>query len=286
MESAAKTSYEIRIHAGQKWFAIDLKSIFEFRDLVYLLVRRDFVVRYKQTILGPVWYFLQPFLTTIVFTVIFNRVGRLPTDGLPPILFYLTGVTIWTYFSQNVIATSNTFVLNAHIFEKVYFPRIIPPLAATCSNLSALGVQLISLIGFIIFFKLQGADFTPRIGESLIFVPLLIAQAAILSLAFGLLLSSLTARYRDVGHLIAFLMQVWLYATPIVYPASRLPDQYRWLMLANPVAPIIENFRGAFLGATSVTFFETAFSIVSTIVIFLIGYLFFRRMERDFVDVV
>jgi lipopolysaccharide transport system permease protein len=286
MESAAKTPYEVRIHAGQKWFAIDFKTIYEFRDLVYLLIRRDFVVRYKQTILGPLWYFLQPFLTTVVFTVIFNRVGRLPTDGLPPILFYLTGVTIWTYFSQNVIATSNTFVLNAYIFEKVYFPRIIPPLAATCSNLFALGVQLLSLIGFIVFFKFQGADFTPRVGEALIFIPLLIVQAAVLSLAFGLILSSMTARYRDVSHLIAFLMQVWMYATPIVYPASRLPDQFRWLMVANPVAPIIENFRGAFLGASSVTFFETAFSIAFTIVIFLIGYLLFRRMERDFVDVV
>jgi lipopolysaccharide transport system permease protein len=284
MESTTENLYEIRIHSDKKWSWIDFRSIFEFRDLVYLLVRRDFVVRYAQTILGPIWFFLQPLFTTIVFTIIFNRVSRLPTDGLPPMLFYLTGITIWTFFSQNIIATSDTFVLYASIFEKVYFPRIITPLAATCSNLFTLGVQLLSLIGFIIFFRLQGANFTPRVAEAFILVPLLILQAAVLSLGVGLFLSSLTARYRDVCHLITFMMQTWLYATPIVYPASKIPDSYRWLMIANPAAPILENFRGVFLGASSVTFFETTVSVALTIIILLVGQFSFQRTAQNFVD--
>jgi lipopolysaccharide transport system permease protein len=284
MESATKDHYEIRIRPGRKWLEIDVHSIFESRDIFSLMIRRDFMVRYQQTILGPVWYLLQPLLTTVVFTIIFNRVSRLPTDGLPPMLFYLAGVTIWGYFSQNVTATSNTFVLYGAVFESVYFPRIIPPLATTFSNLIALGVQLISLIGFIIFFKLRGVEVTPRIAESLIFVPFLILQAAILSLGFGLFFACLAAKYRDFVHLITFLMQIWLFATPVVYPASRIPDPYRWLMIVNPVAPIIENFRGAILGTSSVTFFETTVSLALTIVVLLVSHFFFQRVARTLVD--
>lgn len=284
MESARKDLYEIRIRPGQSWLAIDLRSIYESRDILYLMIRRDFMIRYQQTILGPIWYLLQPLLTTAVFTIIFSRVGRLPTDGLPPVLFYLAGVTIWSFFSQNVTATSNIFVLYAGVFGNVYFPRIIPPLATTFCNLIALGVQLITLIGFIIYFELWGTDITPRIAEGLIFVPLLILQAAILSLGFGLLFATLGAKYRDFVHLITFLMQIWLYATPVVYPASILPGQYRWLMIVNPAAPIIENFRGAILGTSSVTFFETTLSLALTIVIFLVGHLLFQRVARTLVD--
>jgi lipopolysaccharide transport system permease protein len=284
MESAVKTSYEVRIHPSQKWLAIDLHSIFEFRDLMFLLVRRDFKVKYEQTILGPIWVFLQPFLTTIVFTLIFNRVGRLPTDGLPPMLFYFAGVTIWTYFQQNINSTSNTFLFNWQIFEKVFFPRVIVPLANTMSNLLSLGIQLICLIGFIIFFKLQGATFGTGIVELVIGIPLVILQAAALSLGFGLLFSSLTTRYRDLAQLMAFILQLWMYATPVVYPASNLPPQYRWLILANPVAPIVENFRGLFLGTTSVTWLETAVSVALTLIILLVGYLSFQRAQRRFID--
>jgi lipopolysaccharide transport system permease protein len=284
MGSATKDLYEIRIRPRQNWLAIDLRSIFESRDILYLMIRRDFMVRYQQTILGPIWYLLQPFLTTVVFTIIFSRVGRLPTDGLPPMLFYLAGVTIWGYFSQNVTAISNIFVLYREVFESVYFPRIIPPLATTFSNLIALGVQLISVIGFIIFFKLRGANITPSVTDGLILVPLLILQTAILSLGLGLFFASLAAKYRDFVHLITFLMQIWLYATPVVYPASTLPDHYRWLMIVNPVAPLIENFRGAILGTSSVTLFETTVSLALTIVILLVGHFFFQRVARTFID--
>jgi lipopolysaccharide transport system permease protein len=284
MESAAKNPYEVRIHPGQRWLALDFHSIFEFRDLMFLLVRRDFKVKYEQTILGPIWVFLQPFLTTIVFTIIFNRVGRLPTDGLPPMLFYFAGVTIWTYFQQNLNLTSNTFTYNSHLFEKVFFPRVIVPLATTLSNMLSLGIQLICLIGFIVFFKFQGATFSASIPEAVICLPLVILQAAALSLGFGLLFSSMTAKYRDLAQLIAFILQLWMYATPVVYPASNLPPQYRWLVLANPVAPIVENFRGLFLGTTSVTWLETAVSVALTLIILLIGYLAFQRTQRRFID--
>ena len=284
METATKSLYEIRIRPRQNWWTIDLRSIFESRDILYLMIRRDLMVRYQQTILGPIWYLLQPFLTTVVFTIIFSRVGRLSTDGLPPMLFYLTGVTIWGYFSQNVTATSNIFVLYGEVFENVYFPRIIPPLATTFSNLVALGIQLITVIGFIIFFKFRGADISLRVAEGLIIVPLLILQSATLSLGIGLFFASLAAKYRDMVHLIAFLMQIWLYATPVVYPASTLPDHYRWLVIVNPVAAIVENFRGALLGTSSVTFFETTASLTLTIAILLVGHLFFQRTARTFID--
>jgi lipopolysaccharide transport system permease protein len=286
MANVSHSSYEVRIRPGQNWLKLEIKPLFEFRDLFFLLVQKDFVVKYKQTILGPLWFFIQPVLTTIVFTIIFNRIGGLSTDGLPPMLFYLGGLTLWSYFSQNVNATSNTFGNNAHIFEKVFFPRVIVPLAITVSNLLALGVQLVTLILFILFFKLTGSHFEPRPIAALIFAPLLIIQTGILSLGFGLILSSMTAKYRDIGQLIAFLLQLWMYATPIVYPASRLSEHYRWLVYANPVGPIVENFRGLFLGITSITPMETAASIALTVLLFFAGLLLFQRTQRNFVDTV
>jgi lipopolysaccharide transport system permease protein len=284
MHSETHAHYEVRIRPSQSWLNLDIRGLIEFRDLLFLLVRRDFVIKYKQTILGPFWFFLQPLLTTVVFTVIFNRVGRLPTDGLPPMLFYLGGLTIWSYFSQNLNATSNTLGNNAYLFEKVYFPRLIIPLATTCSNLFAFAIQLASMIGFMIFFKFQGASFDPKVGEALLVVPLLILQTGVLSLGIGLCCSALTAKYRDLVHLIAFILQAWLYATPIIYPASNIPIQYRWLILANPVAPIVENFRNVLLGTSSITLLETGSSAVISLLVLAAGLLLFRRAERTFVD--
>jgi lipopolysaccharide transport system permease protein len=284
MHSDAHALYEVRIRPSQNWLNVDIRGIIEFRDLLFLLVRRDFVIKYKQTILGPLWFILQPILTTVVFTVIFNHIGRLPTDGLPPMLFYLGGLTIWSYFSQNLNANSNTLGNNAYLFEKVYFPRLIVPLAATCSNLFAFAIQLASMIGFMIFFKFQGATFQPKLVEALLVIPLLVFQTGVLSLGLGLSCSALTAKYRDLAQLIAFILQVWMYATPIIYPASKLPEQYRWIILANPVAPIVENFRNVLLGTSSITTLETGVSVAISLVILLVGLLLFRRTERTFVD--
>jgi lipopolysaccharide transport system permease protein len=249
-----------------------------------LLVREEFVVKHKQTILGPLWYILQPLLTTVVFTVIFNRVARLPTDGLPPMLFYLGGLTIWSYFSQNLTHTSSIFARYASLFEKVYFPRLIMPIAAICSNVFALLVQIASFVGLIIFFRLQGADFNPKSAEALVLAPVLILQTAVLSLGVGLIFSALTAKYRDLTHLTGFILQIWMYASPVIYPASNLPDKFRWLILANPVAPIVENFRAVFLGVSAVNAFETNCSVLLTILILLVGLFLFKRTERTFID--
>jgi homopolymeric O-antigen transport system permease protein len=287
MEHASDTLYEVHIHPGRKWLALpDIQTLIQYRDLFFILVTKDFVVKYKQTILGPLWFFIQPLLTTVVFTFIFHRVGGLSTDGLPPMLFYLGGLTIWAYFSQNITATSNTFGAYSYIFEKVYFPRLIVPMATVVSNLLALSVQLASLIGFVIFFKCTGAKFQPNLPGIFLAVPLLIIQTAALSLGFGLVFSSFTAKYRDLAHMVPFILQLWMYASPIVYPASRLPDSYRWLIYANPVAPIVESFRGCFLGTTSVTMPEIVTSISLSILSLLGGLMLFQRTERNFVDTV
>jgi lipopolysaccharide transport system permease protein len=281
---AIEDKYEVRIRANAKWLDFPAREIFEFRDVLFLLVQRDFLLKYKQTVLGPLWFVLQPFLTTLVFTVIFNRVAQLPTDGLPPILFYLSGLTIWSYLSTNVNGTSNIFGGYAYLFEKVYFPRLIAPLASTCSNAMAMMVQFVSLIGFIVFFKLTGGNFAPRYGEAIFIVPLLMLQTALLSLGLGLFFSACTAKYRDLTHLIAFLLQIWMYVTPIVYPASRISREYHWIILINPAAPIIENFRGVMLGVSTITRQETLISMAITGVILIAGLLVFRRTERTFVD--
>jgi lipopolysaccharide transport system permease protein len=286
MDTVSDTSYEVHIHPGQKWLKLDLHTLLEYRDLFFILVTKDFVVKYKQTILGPLWFFIQPLLTTVVFTFIFNRVGGLSTDGLPPMLFYLGGLTLWAYFSQNITGTSNTFGLHFHIFEKVYFPRLIVPMATVVSNLLALSVQLTSLIGFVIFFKCTGAKFQPNVLGIFLAVPFLILQTAALSLGFGLVFSSMTAKYRDLAQLVTFMLQLWMYASPIVYPASRLPDRFRWLIYVNPVAPIVESFRGCFLGITSVTIPEIVTSVILTILLLLGGMMIFQRTERNFVDTV
>lgn len=286
MEPATETLYEIRIRPGQRWLNLDIRGLIEYRDLLVMLTQRDFVLKFKQTVLGPTWYVLQPLLTTVVFTIIFNQVARLPTDGLPPVLFYLGGITIWNFFLQNLNSTSNTLLNNESLYGKVYFPRLIVPLAITCNHLFTFVIQLATLLSFIIFFKLKGSHFDPHPIAALLLTPCLLAETAALSLGLGLLLSCFTVKYRDLSQLVGFLLQVWMYATPVIYPASRFPEHLRWIMYLNPVGPIVENFRGLFLGVSAVTPLETAASIVLSIVLFLIGLALFRRTERTFVDLI
>jgi lipopolysaccharide transport system permease protein len=281
----SKENYEIEIRPSQNWLRIDWRSLVEFRDLYFLLVRRDLIVKYKQTILGPLWFFVQPLLTTLVFTVIFAGVGKMPTGGVPPMLFYLSGLTIWGYFSQCINLNSTTFVANANLFSKVFFPRLIMPLSTTTSNLFAFGVQLISLIGFVTYFKLSGAPIyvSPFI---VLIVPLLVLQTALLALGFGLLFASFTAKYQDLIHLIAFGLQIWMYVSPIIYPASHIPAKFAWLLWVNPVAAIIESFRGAFLGTPTVALPMTLASIGLTLLILAVGLLKYQRAQRTFVDTI
>jgi lipopolysaccharide transport system permease protein len=272
------------IRPNNSWFDFYLSDLWKYRDLIGLFVWRDVVSIYKQTILGPLWYFIQPLLTTTVFTVIFSSVAKLPTDGLPPFLFYLSGVIAWKYFADCLNSTSNTFVNNANIFGKVYFPRLAVPVSVVISNFIAFGIQFLLFMAFYAFYWTRGTDIHPQ--TSLLLLPLLIIQMAALGLGFGIIVSSMTTRYRDLTHLVGFGVQLWMFATPVVYPVSTLPDKWRWISVANPMAPVIELFRFAFLGTGSINLRSWLISLVSTICILFAGIILFNRVDKTFMDTV
>jgi len=280
-------SYEIIIKPNRSWFYIDWQGLLHYQDLLFLLVRRDFVARYKQTILGPLWFILQPLMTTVIFTVVFDRVAKISTDSLPPFLFYLCGLLIWDYFSRCITGTSTSFVSNANLFEKVYFPRIIVPLSNIISNLFAFAIQLATFLGFYFYFKFltpAGIDIKPNIA--LFALPLLLFQTACFALGVGLWISALTAKYRDFTFLMGFLTQLWLYATPVIYPVSAIPARWRFIFAINPMSSIVDLFRCAFFGTIPLSYKYLFISIFVTITILLSGVLIFNKVERTFVDTV
>ncbi len=266
------------------WFDIHLGELWRYRDLIALFVRRDFVAFYKQTVLGPLWYLIQPIFTTLVFTIIFGRIAKIPTDGVPPFLFYMAGNVAWAYFAGCLTGTSNTFVANAGIFGKVYFPRLTMPLAKVITDLLKFGIQLTLFLGFLAYFKLSGADvhFSPW----MLYVPVLILQMALLGLGFGILISSLTTKYRDLTFLVGFGMQLWMYATPVVYPLSQIPEQYRTLYMLNPMASVVETFRMSFLGVGSIEPMHVILGWAVTLTVLFTGIVLFSRIEKTFMDTV
>ena len=280
-------SYHATIRARQRWLHLPIREIVDYRDLLFLLVRRDFVAKYKQTLLGPLWFIIQPLLTTLVFTIVFGNVAKIPTDGLPPVLFYLCGLLGWGYFAQTFNTTSTTFVTNAPLFGKVYFPRLIVPLSVTISNLLAFGLNLIIFVGFLTYFKTStsaGGSLQP--GWLLLLLPLLIVQVAATALGVGLWVSALTAKYRDLTHLSAFLVQLLMYATPVIYPLSQIPQEWRWLVALNPMTMIVENFRLMFLGQATASVPLTCLSASVTALLLITGVLLFQKTERTFIDTV
>ena len=279
-----KSNFQFTIRPVDKLIDLRLKDIWFYRDLLMLFVRRDFVATYKQTILGPAWFIIQPLLTTIVFTIIFGRVAKLSTDGLPPILFYLAGVTAWNYFAECLRKTSDTFMANSGIFGKVYFPRMIVPLSITITNLITFGIQFILFVGFLLYFIFSGANITPN--WYMLTFPILVATMGIMGLGFGLFLTSMTTKYRDFKFLVAFGVQLLMYATPVIYPISEIPEKYQWIILANPMTSIIETFRFAFLGAGNMSWIGLTYSVGFTIVLFLSGLIIFNRTEKNFMDTV
>lgn len=266
------------------WFDIHLGELWRYRDLIMLFVRRDFVAVYKQTVLGPLWFLLQPLFTTLVFTIIFGRIAKIPTDGLPPILFYLSGVVAWNYFSGCLNKTSDTFVANAGIFGKVWFPRLAVPISIVISNLITLAIQFLLFMGFWIYFFIKGSAISPQ--PLIMFLPFLIVQMAALGLGCGIIISSLTTKYRDLSYLVGFGVQLWMFATPIVYPTSRIPERFQWIIALNPMAPIIEMFRYSFLGAGTINTSHIALSVLTTMVILFTGIILFSRVEKSFMDTV
>jgi len=284
-ESAPKDdNWTMIIRPQRHWLDMRLVELWRFRDLIALFVWRDFVAYYKQTILGPLWYLIQPLLTTLTFTVIFGRLAGLPTDGLPQFLFYMAGTVVWSYFSSCLTKTSNTFTANAGIFGKVYFPRLTVPISILISNLITLAIQFALFLCFMVYFAYCGADLRPNAW--ILLTPLLLLLMAGLSLGFGIIVSSLTTRYRDLQFLVTFGVQLWMYATPVIYPLSQVPEKYRWIILANPMTPIVESFRYAYLGAGIVNVMHLLYSFCFMIVVLLIGVLIFNRVERTFMDTV
>ncbi len=279
-----KDTWTTVIRPQSGWFDVNFAELWNYRDLIALFVRRDFVATYKQTILGPLWFLIQPLFTTVVFTVVFGNIARIPTDGLPPMLFYMAGTVAWNYFAACLNSTSNTFVANANIFGKVYFPRLTVPVSVVIVNLLTFTIQLSLFLGFFFYFSLRGTHLQPSLW--ILATPLLVVQMGILGLGMGLIVSSLTTKYRDLSFAVGFGTQLWMYATPIVYPMSQIPERWQWLYALNPMASIVETFRFAFLGAGSVNLQHLAISAGMTLLIFFAGIVLFSRIEKTFMDTI
>lgn len=286
-QSAPPTNYEVIVEPSRGWLNLRWGEFWAYRDLLILMVQRDFISRYKQTILGPLWFILQPVLTTLMFAIVFGRVAGIPTDGVPGPLFYLCGLLGWNYFSQNVTTAGATFVNNSHLFGKVWFPRLIMPVSVVLANLVSFALQLIPFIVFAVYYRLR-----PETAHAvqpdwrILLVPLPLVQLALLSLGVSLWISASTAKYRDLVHLTQYLVQLWMFATPIIYPLSQARAKWAWLIYLNPVAAPTEAFRICLLGHGSLYQNEMLLSVAITLVILVTGIAAFQKVERTVVDCV
>jgi lipopolysaccharide transport system permease protein len=269
-------------HSG--WFDLRLHDLWAYRDLVWRFFRRDFVASYKQTILGPLWFVIPTILTTLTFTVIFGRIGAIPTDGMPDFLFYMIGVTAWTYFAACLSKAATTFTSNSGIFGKVYFPRLVMPLSTILTNLATFFIQFGIFLLFYLGFWLRGAP--AQLHVSVLLLPLLLVQMAALGLGVGCIVCALTTRFRDLAHMVAFGTQLWMYGSCVVYPLSQISDKWRWLFVLNPMVPIIEAMRLALFGKGSVQPLDLVISVAMTLVLLFAGLLMFNRAEKTFMDTV
>ncbi|PWS31676.1 ABC transporter permease [Pedobacter paludis] len=275
------------IEAKSSLLDLKLNEVWAYRDLLWLLVRRDFVSFYKQTILGPLWFFIQPLFTTIIFTFIFGNLAGISTDGLPKPLFYMAGITAWNYFADCLNKTSSVFKDNAGIFGKVYFPRLIMPLSIVVSNLVRFGVQMILFLLFMGYYYLLGAHF--QVTWAILLFPLLLVLMALLGLGAGMIISAMTTKYRDLAFLIGFGVQLFMYATTVIYPLSTAIEKYptySWIIEYNPMTPIIETFRYGFLGEGSFSWQSLGYATTVTVLLLVIGIIIFNKVERNFVDTV
>lgn len=276
--------WDLTIKPVSGWFDIRVSELWKYRDLILLFVRRDFVSVHKQTIFGPLWFLIQPLIISLIFSFIFGKVAKIPTDGLPRFLFYMSGIVVWKYFADCIAKTSNTFISNANIFGKVYFPRLAIPISIIINNLVSFCIQFLLFLFFVLYFYVNGTPI--RINGLVFLAPLFIFQIALLGMGFGIIVSSLTTKYRDLSQLVAPGIQLWMFASPIIYPASQLPENWQWLISINPIAPIIETFRFAFLGAGSVHLWQIGISVLITFLIFFSGIVLFSRIEKSFLDTV
>ncbi|MEO6549463.1 MAG: ABC transporter permease [Ferruginibacter sp.] len=284
-EIVQEQHWDREVKAKGNIFDLHLKDVWHYRDLVMLFVWRDFVSQYKQTILGPAWQIIQPALTTGIFMILFTRIAKIPTDGISPVVFYMAGITVWNYFSSCVLVISGTFVANAYIFGKVYFPRLVLPISFVISNVIKFGLQFLLLTAVITYYHFHG--YPIHLSFKLLFIPLILVQVAALALGMGIIVSSVTTKYRDFNVLLSFAMQLMMYITPVVYPLSYVKDQgFKWLIEINPVTTILEGFRLALLNKGSVTLAGEMYSIGFTIVVLLTGVVLFNKVEKTFIDTV
>lgn len=283
------------MHSEENWdniilpkkslFALDFKEIWKYRDLLIMFVKRDFVTLYKQTILGPIWFFLQPIFTTTIYVFVFGNVAKLSTDGAPKILFYMSGIILWNYFAECFNKTATVFKDNQNIFGKVYFPRLITPLSIVTSSLLKLTIQFMLFLVILAYYVLF-LSYQVDLNVQLLLFPLLILLMAAISLGFGLIITSLTTKYRDLVFLLQFGVQLLMYATPVIYPLSSLPDKYRWIIELNPMTSIIETFRYGILGSGNFSWNNLIYTIVFAFFIVSIGTLVFNKTEKKFMDTV
>jgi len=279
-------NWDLIIKPRHKWYQVDVAAIWQYRDLLILLVRRDFVAVYKQTVLGPIWFFIQPIITSLTFTFIFGNLAKLSTDGNPAILFYLAGITLWTYFADCITKTSTTFTSNAGVFGKVYFPRLIMPLSILVSNLIKFGIQfLIFLLTWLYFIFTTGNTIHPQ-WQHMWLIPVLVFMMAGLGLGLGIFISSLTTKYRDLTFLVGFGVQLLMYASSVVLPISSMPEKIKLLMLLNPLTSIIEAFKFVFLGSGYLEGIWLVYSFGFMSVLIIISVIIFNKVEKSFMDTV
>ena len=271
------------------WFDLHLKELLQYRDLIFLFVKRNFVAQYKQTVLGPIWAIVQPLLTTVVFTLVFGNIAGLSADGVPSFIFYLSGTILWTYFNQCLTQTANTFVANSSTMGKVYFPRLVMPVSTVMSNLISLCIQFTFMVIFLVYYVVTGQGCHPNLY--ILMTPLIVLQLALLSLGCGIIISALTTKYRDLAMLVGFGAQLWMYASPIAYDMNSMAvfatgGKYHALYMLNPVTPIVTLFRYAYLGVGEIEWVFYGISWVITLIVLFTGILLFSKVEKTFMDTV
>jgi len=285
MNSKKSEDWSLVIKPKSSLFDFQLKQLWEYRDLLVLLVRRDIVTVYKQTLLGFFWFILPPILNTITYFIIFGLIANVSTDGINPILFYLSGVISWGYFADCINRTSTTFRTNASIFGKVYFPRLIVPISSIASALIKFAIQIGLLVGVTAYFYFKESNVFPQF-QYLWLLPFIIILMAFSGLALGIIISSLTTKYRDLSNLVPFAVSILMYATPVIYPLSIIPEKYKWIIQLNPLTPLIESFRFIFLGSDQISWWQLLYCLVFTTILFIIGLVLFNKTEKTFMDTV
>lgn len=279
-----KENWSIEIKPKKKWLDVDLKGIWRYRDLYYMYVKRDIITVYKQTILGPLWFLIQPILTTIMYMFVFGGLAGISTDGVPQPLFYMSGILLWNYFNAAFMVSSNVFTLNASVFGKVYFPRLIVPLSGITSNLIKFGIQLVLFIIIYLYYYIQGVNLS--INWSILLFPLLILMIALHAMSWGLIISALTTKYRDLTQLVTFGIQLFMYLTPVIYPLSAAPEKYRIFISLNPLTPIFEAFKYSCMGSGSLDWVGLGYSFIVLLITLFLSVIIFNQVERNFMDTV